>query len=94
MVSSDGVSKPRKAKHMKAYIASSVFLLLVGCGTAATKTYLPGGEEGYAIDCSSLTSEPVDCYKKAGNVCGSRGYEVMSVSEMRLSSSALLIKCK
>ena len=79
---------------MKPYLVSSIVLLLAGCGAAANKTHLPSGEEGYAIDCSSLNSESVKCYEKAGNVCGSRGYEVISPGDIRISSRTLLIKCK
>lgn len=79
---------------MKQYVLFATLGLLAGCGAAAKKTYLPDGEEGYAIDCSSPTSEIVDCYEKAGNVCGARGYEVMSPADMRLANRALLIKCK
>jgi len=79
---------------MKQYLVIASFGLLAGCGATVNKTYLPGGEEGYAVDCSSVTSEMVDCYEKAGNVCGSRGYEVASPGDIRLSNRALLIKCK
>ena len=79
---------------MKLYLLLPIFLLLVGCGAAVNKTYLQNGEEGYAIDCSSTTSAAVECYEKAGNVCGSKGYEVINPDDTRLSSRALLIKCK
>lgn len=79
---------------MKQHLVIATFLLLAGCGVAVKKTYLPTGEEGYAIDCSGPASELVECYEKAGNVCGSKGYEVISPSDIRISGRALLIKCK
>lgn len=79
---------------MKQYVLIATFGLLAGCGAAVNKTYLPSGEEGYAIDCSGPASELVDCYENAGKVCGSRGYDVVSPGDMRLSNRALLIKCR
>jgi len=81
-------------EKMKQYLVIATLGLLAGCGAAVNKTYLPSGEEGYAIDCSGPASELVECYEKAGNVCGARGYEIIRPGDIRLSNRAMLIKCK
>jgi hypothetical protein len=79
---------------MKQHLLLSVFLLLAGCGATVNKTYLPNGEQGYAIDCSGAGAQLIDCYEKAGNVCGSSGYEIAGTGAVGYSSGAMLIKCK
>jgi len=79
---------------MKQHLAVLVFLLLAGCGATVSKTYLPNGEQGYAIDCSAAGADLIDCYEKAGNVCGSNGYEIAGTGGAAYSSRAMLIKCR
>ena len=49
---------------------------LAGCA-AAQKTYLADGSEGYSIDCSGQALNWGYCDRKAGELCGARGYEVL-----------------
>jgi uncharacterized protein YceK len=59
-----------------------ILLILVfigGCATAS-KTFTSNGKEGYAITCSGSALNWSMCYKKAGNLCGSRGYKVLEKS--------------
>ena len=64
--------------------AMSVGLLalgsLGGCSTTTTMTYLPSGETGFAINCSGSDAGTswAECYKRAGEVCGNYGYDVVS----------------
>lgn len=51
--------------------------LFSACATA-TSTYTPDGRQGYAIDCSGSALNWGMCYQKAGEQCGSRGYDVAS----------------
>lgn len=53
-------------------------LLLTGCATS-TKTYAPDGREAYTIECSGMASSWGTCQAKAGDLCGSRGYDLLSV---------------
>ena len=55
----------------------AVIAFIAGCATA-TKTYLPSGAAGYNIDCSGTASSWGKCYEKAGSLCGSSGYKVIS----------------
>jgi hypothetical protein len=79
---------------MKQHLLIPVALLLAGCGATVNKTYLPDGQQGYAVDCSGAGAELIDCYEKAGNVCGASGYEVVGASGVGYASRAMLIKCQ
>ncbi len=48
--------------------------------TRRTRTYLPTGDTGFAINCSGgdASTSWAECYKKAGEVCGAYGYDVVS----------------
>jgi len=63
---------------------SAILILLIvacvsGCATAS-KTYTSDGEEGYVINCSGSALNWGMCYEKAGDLCGSKGYEVLEKS--------------
>jgi hypothetical protein len=49
---------------------------LVGCASAQQAS-LPGGGEGYKVDCSGIQLSLADCYAKAAKVCPA-GYDVAS----------------
>jgi hypothetical protein len=51
--------------------------LLAGCATQKA-VYLPDGRQGYSINCSGPDLNWGMCYEKAGEVCKSRGYDVIS----------------
>jgi len=53
---------------------------LGGCSSTTTMTYLPSGETGFAINCSGSDASTSwgECYKRAGEVCGNYGYDVVS----------------
>jgi hypothetical protein len=68
-----------------AMLAASALILtltgtLAGCAHGPTMTYLPSGDTGFAINCSGgdAATSWAACYKQAGEVCGSYGYEVVS----------------
>jgi hypothetical protein len=53
---------------------------LGGCSSTTTMTCLPSGETGFAINCSGSDASTSwgKCYKRAGEVCGNYGYDVVS----------------
>jgi hypothetical protein len=55
-------------------------LTLAGCANSAKMTYLPSVDTGFAINCSGgdASTSWAECYKKAGEMCGSYGYDVVS----------------
>src|SRR5712692_1373139 len=57
-------------------IALLTVFLLSGCASAA-RTYGPDGREAFAISCSGLARNWGMCYSKAGELCGTRGYDVV-----------------
>ena len=56
-----------------------VVTLLGGCATAK-QTYTADGQLGYSINCSGSALNWGMCYEKAGEICGSKGYEVLQKS--------------
>jgi hypothetical protein len=58
-------------------VVLAVVSALVGCATAS-KTYTPDGRQGYVIDCSGQALTWGKCYEKAGDLCGSAGYDLLA----------------
>lgn len=50
---------------------------LQGCATAS-QTYLPDGRMGFNLNCSGSMLNWGVCQEKAGEICGARGYDVIS----------------
>ena len=57
-------------------LAAAAFLAS-GCATAS-KTYGPDGKEAYSLNCSGTARSWGMCLEKAGDICGSRGYNITS----------------
>jgi hypothetical protein len=86
----------------------AVLLLAGGCATASS-TYGPDGKEAFAINCSGMARNWGMCYEKAGELCETRGYEVVNQSGDQgaaasitpsggfggsVISRSMLVKCK
>ncbi len=52
-------------------------LFISGCATSK-KTYLPDGSEGYSISCDGSAVGINVCFEKAGEICGSNGYDLIN----------------
>ena len=63
----------------RAVLILSIVAFLGGCATAS-KTFTSDGKEGYVINCSGSALNWGMCYEKAGNLCGTKGYEVLEKS--------------
>jgi hypothetical protein len=64
--------------HMKrVWCVFAVVSALDGCAMAS-KTYTPDGRQGYVIDCWGTALTWGKCYEKAGDLCGSTGYEILA----------------
>ena len=71
---------------------------VLGCAHVVTvqETYTSTGQKGYVIDCSGdsdthlVMHNPTwaDCYTKAGETCGARGYDVLERSDEQGAISA------
>lgn len=61
----------------KGVMVGCLCVLLAGCATA-TKTYAPDGREAYTIECSGVGGSWAICQAKAGDLCGTKGYDLIS----------------
>lgn len=85
-------------------IAISIILTIVGilgCANVVTvkETYTSAGQKGYIIDCSGdsdthlIMHNPTlsDCYIKAGEICGDKGYKILERSDEQGVLSGTLV---
>ena len=49
---------------------------LLSCAHSSD-TYTPDGRKGYMVDCSGSALNWGMCYSKAGELCGTRGYDTL-----------------
>lgn len=61
------------------FTALSVIALLSGCASS-TQTYGADGRITHSINCSGTARNWGMCEEKAGELCGSKGYEIVSRS--------------
>lgn len=64
---------------MRLVPCAALALILAGCASAS-KTYGPDGREAYSLNCSGMARTWGACLEKAGDICGARGYNVVSSS--------------
>lgn len=57
--------------------ASIALLIFTGCATSK-EVYLADGSKGYNISCDGTVQNFGACIEKAGEICGSRGYIVLT----------------
>lgn len=63
---------------MKKTILGLAAAIMLSACASASKTYGPDGREAYSINCSGAARSWGMCMEKAGDICGSRGYSVIS----------------
>jgi len=56
---------------------AAILATLTGCAVAKP-TYLPDGRQGVSISCDGQAQGMAACYEKAGELCGSRGYDIVN----------------
>ena len=71
--------------------------MLSGCVTATPIT-TPTGHQGFTINCSAM-NDVGQCYKKAGDLCGSSGYEIFDQNNKPASfwsgaNQTMVVRCK
>lgn len=52
-------------------------LLLTGCAMSQPM-YMPDGSQGYNISCDGSMNSMGNCFQKAGQLCGARGYDIIT----------------
>lgn len=60
-------------------------VIFAGCATA-TPTFTPSGKQGFTLDCSSEFMTWGECYTKAGELCGAKGYDILEKIGEKTSS--------
>ena len=60
------------------YVVVACLAMLAGC-TTAKDVYLPDGTPGYHVSCSTFGASSADCYQKAGEICGAKGYTIVDM---------------
>lgn len=60
-------------------VAITMLVLLSACATGqkVQRINTPSGEPGYSVNCSGNKSDWGGCFKKAGEVCGDKGYMIL-----------------
>ena len=53
-----------------------IAIQLCGCAVGVKPVYGPDGQQAHAITCSALGRDWSDCFEKAGQICGARGYKI------------------
>lgn len=61
----------------RVFFGIAVAAALSGCASAS-KTYGPDGKEAYSLNCSGAARSWGMCLEKAGDLCGTRGYSIVS----------------
>ena len=93
---------------MKLAFSTLVAVLLAGCASSS-QTYTSSGSVGHSLNCSGTARNWGMCEQKAGELCGARGYEILSTTGDRgviatakggnffagtTTSRSMLIACK
>lgn len=62
---------------MKRLFLVMAALALAGCATSSA-TYGPNGKQAHSISCNGGANSWGTCYEKAGDLCGTSGYDVIA----------------
>lgn len=75
----------KSVNSMKILSFIAIFFLSA-CVTVET-TYAPDGREAHVINCSGEVSGWHQCYKAAGDLCGTSGYELLDRTSEQSASA-------
>ena len=62
---------------MKISVYLLITFILTSCAISKS-TYLPDGKQGHSISCDGAAVGMNVCFEKAGELCGSRGYNLLN----------------
>jgi hypothetical protein len=74
-------------------LAIALLAMLAGC-TTSKEMYLSDGSRGYDIRCDGITNRVENCFRKAGEVCGAKGYDITTPQGSVTLTRSLFIRCK
>lgn len=72
---------------MRSAMIALMTMYLCGCAVGVKAVHGPDGQQAHAITCSALGRDWSDCFERAGQICGARGYKVWNQSA---SQSAII----
>jgi hypothetical protein len=78
---------------MRVVVVALLVILAAGC-VSSRDIYLPDGSKGYSITCGGFTYSMENCFQKAGDICGSKGYSISTTPPGIMLTASMLIKCK
>jgi hypothetical protein len=70
---------------MKVTFLLLALLVTAGCATVK-ETYAPDGRKSYTLNCSGLARGWDKCEAAAGEICQTRGYDILSRNESNTST--------
>ncbi len=71
----------------------ALLAILAGC-TTSKEMYLHDGSRGYDIRCDGIGDRVENCFQKAGEICGAKGYDITSPQGSVTQTRSLFIRCK
>jgi len=71
-----------------------VLLAMLGACTTAKEIYLPNGSKGHDIRCDGFGNRMENCFQKAGEICGSKGYDMVNPQGSYSGLGGLFVRCK
>jgi hypothetical protein len=61
-------------------IGIALFALALSACASSRATYTADGRQGHSLNCSGLARTWGMCEEKAGEICGARGYDILSTT--------------
>ena len=55
-------------------------ILVLNACASSSEVYTSDGKPGHSISCSGNALDWGDCFEKAGEICGTKGYDVLEKS--------------
>ena len=68
----------RVIKRVNLIFSLTLVVCLIGGWVTAKQTYSSDGEIAYSLNCSGAANNWGKCNEKAGEICGSKGYDVLT----------------
>lgn len=69
------------------YLILTAAVALSGCATSKP-IILPDGSQGHSLECGGTDLDWGDCYAKAGETCGVKGYEILATDSSQTPQGA------
>lgn len=74
-------------------ITAAAIAVLAGCASVK-ESYAPDGRKAYNLNCSGTARGWDKCFAAAGEICGSKGYDVLDRSADSRFERSMQVACK